>query len=164
MLQRLRVGERAGVLHVAAVDDVAHGDFGDPARLGARDIPRPHAFPETGIRAIIQRFARLPLMDDPVISKFRAALGRAYGPRLERAVFFGSRARGDARPGSDYDIAVFLSGMESRWDEAGVLAEIEVDLLDEMGAVVHALPYPAGAWRDRASPLMHEIRKDGRDL
>jgi len=103
-------------------------------------------------------------MDDPVISKFRAALAKAYGPRLERAVLFGSRARGDDKPGSDYDIAVFLSGMESRWDEAGVLAEIEVDVLDETGAVVHALPYPAGAWRDRASPLMHEIRKDGRDL
>lgn len=62
-------------------------------------------------------------MDDPVIAKFRAALARAYGPRPERAVLFSSRARGDAKPGSDYDIAVFLNGMESRWDEAGVLAE-----------------------------------------
>ena len=101
---------------------------------------------------------------DPVIARFRAALAELYSGRIERVVLYGSRARGDAKPGSDYDIAVFLSGMESRWDEAGVLAEIEVDLLDETGAVVHALPYPAGAWRDRASPLMHEIRKDGRDL
>lgn len=103
-------------------------------------------------------------MDDPVIAKFRAALAKAYGPRLERVVLFGSRARGDARPDSDYDIAVFLDGMESRWDEADLLAEIEVDLMDETGAVVHALPYPAGAWRDRASPLMHEIRNHGRDI
>jgi predicted nucleotidyltransferase len=103
-------------------------------------------------------------MNDPVISKFRTALGKAYGPRLERAVLYGSRARGDAKPGSDYDIAVFLKDMDSRWDEFGTLAEIEVDLLDETGAVVHAMPYPAGSWRDRSSPLMHEIRKDGRDL
>ena len=103
-------------------------------------------------------------MNDPVISKFRAALGKAYGPRLERAVLYGSRARGDAKPGSDYDIAVFLKNMESRWDEFGTLAEIEVDLLDETGAVVHAMPYPAGSWHDRSSPLMHEIRKDGLDL
>ena len=103
-------------------------------------------------------------MNDPVISKFRAALGKAYGPRLERAVLYGRRARGDAKPGSDYDIAVFLKNMDSRWDEFGTLAEIEVDLLDETGAVVHAMPYPAGSWRDRFSPLMHEIRKDGFDL
>jgi len=103
-------------------------------------------------------------MNDLVISKFRAALGKAYGPRLERAVLYGSRARGDAKPGSDYDIAVFLKNLDSRWDEFGTLAEIEVDLLDETGAVVHAMPYPAGSWRDRSSPLMHEIRKDGFDL
>ncbi len=103
-------------------------------------------------------------MNDPVISKFRAALGKAYGPRLERAVLYGSRARGNAKPGSDYDIAVFLKNMESRWDEFGTLAEIEVDLLDETGAVVHAMPYPAGSWCDRSSPLMHEIRRDGLDL
>ena len=103
-------------------------------------------------------------MNDPVISKFRAALGKAYGPRLERAVLYGSRARSDAKPGSDYDIAVFLKNMESRWDEFGTLAEIEVDLLDETGAVVHAMPYPAGSWCDRSSPLMHEIRRDGLDL
>ncbi len=103
-------------------------------------------------------------MNDPVISKFRAALGKAYGPRLERAVLYGSRARGDAKPGSDYDIAVFLKNMDSRWDEFGTLAEIEVDLLDETGAVVHAMPYPAGSWSGRSSPLMHEIRRDGLDL
>jgi predicted nucleotidyltransferase len=103
-------------------------------------------------------------MDDPVISKFREILKRAYGPRVERAVLYGSRARGDAKPGSDYDIAVFLRNMESRWEESGTLAEIEVDVLDETGAVVHATPFLAGSWQDRSSPLMHEIRKDGLDL
>ncbi|MGO9547650.1 MAG: nucleotidyltransferase domain-containing protein [Rhodomicrobium sp.] len=101
---------------------------------------------------------------DPIISKFRSALGKAYGPRLERVVLYGSRARGDAKPESDYDVAVFLKDMTNRWDEFGTLAGIEVDLLDETGAVVHAMPYPAGSWRDRASPLMYEIRRDGLDL
>ncbi len=103
-------------------------------------------------------------MTDPIISKFRAALDKVYGPRLERAVLYGSRARGEAKQDSDYDVAVFLTDMTNRWDEFGALAEIEVDLLDETGAVVHAMPYPAGSWADRASPLMHEIRRDGLDL
>src|SRR5712691_2261832 len=45
---------------------------------------------------------------DPVLNRFRAALNEAYGERIERVVLFGSRARGDARPDSDYDVAVFL--------------------------------------------------------
>jgi predicted nucleotidyltransferase len=45
--------------------------------------------------------------DDPVLSRFRTAPDKAYGGRLERVVLQGSRARGDARPDSDYDVAVF---------------------------------------------------------
>jgi len=41
------------------------------------------------------------LTDDPVLVRFRKALDELYGDRLERVVLFGSRARGDARPGSD---------------------------------------------------------------
>jgi len=31
--------------------------------------------------------------DDPVLMRFRAALDEIYGPRIERVVLFGSRAR-----------------------------------------------------------------------
>jgi len=37
-------------------------------------------------------------IDDPVLIRFRAALGRLYGDRIERVVLLGSRARGDAQP------------------------------------------------------------------
>ena len=45
---------------------------------------------------------------DPILSRFRAALQEVYGERIERVVLFGSRARGDFQPDSDYDVAVFL--------------------------------------------------------
>ena len=102
-------------------------------------------------------------INDPVLKKFRAALADLYGERIERVVLYGSRARGDASEDSDYDIAVFLEDRRSRYQEFGRLAGIEIDMLDELGAIVHAMPYAAGSWRDR-SPLMHEIRKDGLDL
>jgi predicted nucleotidyltransferase len=44
----------------------------------------------------------------PVLTRFRGALDALYEVQLERVVLFGSRARGDARPDSDYDVAVFL--------------------------------------------------------
>jgi predicted nucleotidyltransferase len=62
--------------------------------------------------------------DDPDLKRFRAALGEAYGDRLERVVLDGSRARGDHRPDSDYDIAVFVKDPGTLWDEAGRLAEV----------------------------------------
>lgn len=65
------------------------------------------------------------LANDPILSRFRAAVGETYGRRLERVVLFGSRARGGAKPDSDYDIAVFLRDPDSFWQESGRLAEIE---------------------------------------
>jgi uncharacterized protein len=101
---------------------------------------------------------------DPVLDNLRAAVTTAYGARVERLVLYGSRARGEAKPDSDYDIAVFLSDMSSRWQEFRRLADIEIALLEATGATVHTMPYPAGSWRESGSPLMYEIRKDGVDL
>jgi predicted nucleotidyltransferase len=50
----------------------------------------------------------LSLQTSPILAKFRAALDEMYGARLERVVLFGSQARGDARPDSDHDVAVFF--------------------------------------------------------
>jgi uncharacterized protein len=101
--------------------------------------------------------------NDAVLTRFRAALNAAFGDRIERVVLYGSRARGDAHPDSDYDVAVFLRGFIDRWPEVDRLVVIETDLLDDTGAFVHAMPFREGAWRER-SPLMGAIRRDGVDL
>lgn len=97
---------------------------------------------------------------DPVLSRFRAALGDIYGDQIDRVVLFGSRARGDAHSDSDYDVAVFLKELPDRWRELDRLADLRVRFLDETGAFFDAKPYPAAAYRER-SPLMHEIRREG---
>jgi predicted nucleotidyltransferase len=103
------------------------------------------------------------IITDPVLVRFREALAELYGDRLERVVLFGSRARGDARPDSDYDVAVFLRDMDDRFKELDRLAHLGTDLLDATGEVVNALAYRAGAYNDR-TPLMREIRIEGVDL
>ena len=103
------------------------------------------------------------IASDPALLRFREALTAIYGDRLDRVVLFGSRARGDARPDSDYDIAVFLKDFRDRWSEVDRLVPIVTDILYDEGAFIHAIPYRAGADRER-TPLMHEIRRDGRDL
>jgi predicted nucleotidyltransferase len=46
----------------------------------------------------------------PILRRLKEELVRLYGSRLERAILFGSRARGEARPDSDWDVAVVLRG------------------------------------------------------
>ena len=103
------------------------------------------------------------LQADPVLRRFCAVLSEIYGEHLERVVLFGSRARGEARPDSDYDLAVFLTVLPDRWAELDRLADLRVRFLDETGAFFDAKPYLATAYRD-ATPLMHEIRHDGLEL
>jgi predicted nucleotidyltransferase len=100
--------------------------------------------------------------DDPVLRRYRAALDEMYGDKIERVVLFGSRARGDARADSDYDIAVFLKSLPDRWAELDRLADLRVRFFDD-DAFFDAKPYPATAWSER-TPLMREIRRDGLQL
>lgn len=97
---------------------------------------------------------------DPVLMRFRAALDEVFGGRLKRAVLFGSRARGEARPESDYDVVVFLEPMEDRWVEFDRLADLRLRFLDETGAFFEALPFPPSAL-ETPTPLMHEVRREG---
>ncbi len=66
---------------------------------------------------------------DPALLKVRAALDKLYGGRVERVALHGSRdgsrARGGARPDSDYEAAMVLEGLSGRRVEAGRVAEIQ---------------------------------------
>ena len=102
--------------------------------------------------------------DNPVLQCFRVAMTEIYGERVERVVLFGSRARGDAREDSDYDVAVFLCDMGDRMVEMNRLADPSTNILYDTGEFTHAMPYRAGSYNDRREPPMHEIRAEGIDL
>jgi predicted nucleotidyltransferase len=107
--------------------------------------------------------ATTTLTNARVLMRFRKALEEMYGNRLDRVVLFGSSARGDARPDSDYDVAVFLRDMADRFAEMDRLADLGTDICDETGEFVHAMPYRAGSYTKR-TPLMLGIRTGGIDL
>ena len=101
--------------------------------------------------------------DDPMLRRYRVALDRLYGDRIDRVVLFGSCARGDAHAGSDYDVAVLLKTLPNRWEELDRLAGLGTDFLEETGALIDAKPYLASACA-RRTPLMREIRCAGVDI
>ena len=83
--------------------------------------------------------------DKPILTRLRAALAEVYGDRLERVVLYGSRARGDHQPDSDYDIAVFIKDPGTLGEEIRRLASLTTDILIDTGAVISAMPFRAGA-------------------
>jgi len=99
---------------------------------------------------------------DPILKRFRDAVAELYGPALDRVVLFGSRARGDAKEDSDYDVAVFLRDMPNRWAEWDRLTRLTIPFLDE-DVVIQVVPFRTSDF-DRRTPIMYEIRKDGLTL
>src|SRR5271169_6028402 len=98
---------------------------------------------------------------NPVLTRLRATLDEIYGPRLERVMLYGSRARGNAREDSDYNVAVFLRDMPDRIAELYRLADLSTAILQDGGDFTHAMAYPAGFYNDLRILLMHAIRTEG---
>jgi uncharacterized protein len=69
---------------------------------------------------------------EPVLIRFADLLRAEYGARPERAILFGSRARGDHRPDSDCDVAMLLHDLTQWWNEvrrlAALIAWVEAEL------------------------------------
>ena len=99
-------------------------------------------------------------MKNPVLTRFRRELDDIYGDRLERVVLFGSRARGDANPDSDYDVALFLTNMPDRWAEFERLVPLRMELFDSYEADFTILPFNKSDYNKKTG-LMYAIRTEG---
>jgi predicted nucleotidyltransferase len=103
-------------------------------------------------------------IDVPVaaeLHQFRADVERAFPGRLRGAVLFGSRARGEARDDSDWDVALFIDGFD-RGRESRRLNLLAVPY-HLRGVVVSPLGIPAD--RHGVSPeLLWNIDHDGMPL
>ncbi len=76
----------------------------------------------------------------PLLDALRQRLGALYGDRLDRLVLYGSHARGDARPGSDVDLALVLHGPVDAADEIDRTADLVADLVLDHGRFVSLYP------------------------
>lgn len=89
----------------------------------------------------------------------RRALRAMPRRRIAKVILYGSRARGDARPDSDWDLAVFVRGHPTDRD-LSILSDVAFDLLMETGAFIQAFPF-AARHEQRESSFYGNIRKDG---
>ena len=98
---------------------------------------------------------------DPILDNITKAI-HGKDPSAQ-AFLFGSRARGDNRPDSDWDILILV-------DEQSVTNEVEDKFRDDLynielesGQIISILIYPKKYWKEklRFSPLYKIIKKEG---
>ncbi len=89
----------------------------------------------------------MKFLDPDTESAVRVFLGRLpVDLRLEYAILYGSRARGEDRPDSDADLALILAEGEADWDLVGDLAELACDVYLERGILVQPVPISLRHW------------------
>ena len=79
-------------------------------------------------------------MNDPTLDKIVSVIVRAVHPN--KIILFGSRARGDARPDSDYDFVVIKEG---EMDEHATSVSVYVNLAQERDIIASVDKIPVSA-------------------
>ena len=77
-----------------------------------------------------------------------------------KVILFGSRARGDARPDSDWDVMVLLSDASGagQWDVHKVLWDLSLDVEQEINPIV----YRQSEWEKKSfTPFYKNVMHDG---
>ena len=97
---------------------------------------------------------------DSVALEFARLARERLEDRVQSIILFGSRARGDAREHSDYDVVVVV---DRRTPEVrAILSDITVEILDRQGALVACLLRDEREWSaTRGYPLGMNVAREG---
>lgn len=94
---------------------------------------------------------------DEIVTRIRKA------SRPRRIILFGSRARGEARPGSDYDILIIQESEEPRYRRAIPLYSALADVPAEVEVCVYT-PHEVWEWSAVPQAFVTTAVREGRLL
>lgn len=101
-------------------------------------------------------------MSDPILDRFLAGC-RPVRDKIHAMYLFGSRAKGTARPDSDYDLLLVVSD-EFSLEDKDSLYDAVMDILLETGRLVSLKIFTEQAFqrlRDMATPFMTHVLTEG---
>lgn len=97
---------------------------------------------------------------DTVVQAFASELRERLGAHIRQIRLYGSRARGEAREGSDYDFLVVVDNRTPQLRR--MILDVETGLLDRYGALVATVLRSEEEWRQsQAFPLARNIMREG---
>ncbi|MFB1489878.1 MULTISPECIES: nucleotidyltransferase domain-containing protein [unclassified Thiocapsa] len=96
---------------------------------------------------------------NPVTQALQQSLAQRLGPHLRGIWLFGSRARGDARETSDYDVLILVD--ENTQAIRDSILDVQVDILDHHDALVATIVRTEDEWqRSQGYPLAKNIARE----
>jgi uncharacterized protein len=96
------------------------------------------------------------------LADYKRAVEQAF-PSVERLILFGSRARGQAREDSDYDVAVIIRDISDRHHVRRVLSDLAYDHILS-GFFIRPIPLSPDYFeprKGRLTELAEDILRDG---
>jgi predicted nucleotidyltransferase len=115
--------------------------------------------------AVVELLAKLgynpPMsaVDLSLLQEFKQRAEAVFPGRIVLVMLYGSRARGDARLDSDWDVAVFLQGNPSS-NDSDALSDIGYDLMLKYGQRVQTIAIDAARPIDDSS-FLRNVYEDG---
>lgn len=99
-------------------------------------------------------------MDSTIINDIKHLLSQNL-PSNGKAFLFGSRARGDARPNSDWDILIILDKEMLLPDDYDAISYPLRVLGWELGESINPIMYTESEWMEsKATPFYHNVLTD----
>ncbi len=96
-----------------------------------------------------------------ILSELRRQFELLYGERFVQMVLFGSRARGDAVPGSDIDVLVVLQVPINPGEEISRTGEVTASLSLQHDVVISRVFVSADQFSKEQSPLLLNVHREG---
>ncbi len=98
---------------------------------------------------------------NPIVSQIQT-LGRRVVPKDSRLMLFGSRARGDFRPESDWDLLILLNKDKISANDYDTISYPFAELGWEIGEMIHPIIYTQSEWERKSfSPFYKNVMKEG---
>jgi predicted nucleotidyltransferase len=99
-------------------------------------------------RSVAAKLAAMKFLDPQTERAVRAFLARVPADvRLDHAILYGSRARGEDRPDSDADVALIIAEGAADWQLVGTLADLAYEVFLESGILIQPVPVSLVHWR-----------------
>jgi len=97
---------------------------------------------------------------DPIIKELSEALKKELGYKIKDIILFGSRARGDASPESDYDLLVLVD--KETKDAADRVFNMTCEIGWKYNVVITPFVHDESYYADKKyEPLFMNVRKEG---
>lgn len=103
----------------------------------------------------------LPASVGTALSEVKKVLAEIYGERLRGLYLYGSYARGDFSEDSDVDLVIALEGEVNPYEEIAKFSGLVSDICLKHNVLIATYPVSEDWLRQRQSPLMENVRREG---